>query len=148
MEQVELVMPGKTRPARHERVVAIANRVGGDIAEVRTRSGSRLLRHPDRFISREEDKLRTVDVVRFDENTVPGRVARPLDKLRVRRVVAELRPGLGVAGGGWVIDEVAKALPEPGVVRSVLGDHLDVYMLAEVELTDEAYATVTLVPGS
>src|ERR1017187_3678887 len=104
MEQVELVMPGKPRPARHERVVTIADGVGCDVAEIRARSWSRLLRHPDRFISGEEDQLRTVNIVGFDENAIPGRVTRTLDELSVRRVVAGLRPGEGVAGGGWVVD--------------------------------------------
>src|ERR1035438_8475110 len=104
MEQVELVMPGKARPAGHERVVTIADGVGCDIAEIGTRSGSRLLRHPDRFVSGEEDQLRTVDVVGFNENAIPGGVTRTLDELSVRRVVTGLRPGEGVAGGGWVVD--------------------------------------------
>ena len=46
------------------------------------------------------------------------------------------------------IDIVSVALAEPCAVRSVLSDHLHVKMLAEVELSDEAFATVTLVLSS
>src|ERR1700686_1262564 len=103
-------MPGKTRPARHERVVTIANRVGVDVAEVGAGSGSRLLGHPDRFISREEDELRTVDVVRLDQNPVPGWVARTGGKNCTRSVFERGHP----------IDQIAIALPKPRAVRSVL----------------------------
>src|ERR1035437_894772 len=138
MEYVELVMPRKTRPARHERVVAIPNRIGGDIAEVRTNgirrcTLCRLLRHPDRFISREQDKLRTVDVVGFNQNPIPGGVARAgSERRRARDVVAGYGSGGTVAHAGRVVDKIAETLPEPRPVRSVLTDNLDVKMLTEV----------------
>jgi hypothetical protein len=116
MEQVELVMPGKTRPARHERVVTIADGVRGDVAEIRSRSNCRLLRHLDRFISREEDELRTIDVVRFDQNAIPGwRTRGGGERRNPRNVVLRSSP----------IDQIAVALTKPCAVRSVLGDNLD-----------------------
>src|ERR1700686_1602483 len=141
-------MPGKTRPARHERVVTIANRVGVDVAEVGARTGSRLLGHPDRFISREEEDLRTVDVMRFDENAIPSGVARAGNELGSRDIVTGHGPGGAVAYASGVVDKVAVALAEPRAVRSVLSDNLDIEVLPEVELSDEAFAAVTLVPGT
>src|SRR5450755_461103 len=60
MENVELVVPGKTSPAGHEWVVTVADGVGSDIAEVGPngiQNGAlrSLLRHPDSFVSRQED---------------------------------------------------------------------------------------------
>src|SRR5260370_42510140 len=106
-------MPGKASPARHERVVAIANGVGVDVAKVRARSGSRLLRHPDRFISREEDELRTVDVVRLDQNTVPGWVSRTGGEGRTRRAVVR----------GNHLPQIPLTLPTPRAAPSMLDDN-------------------------
>src|ERR1700686_2953248 len=55
MKQIELVMPCNTGTAGHERVVTIAHRVGGDVAEIGASPRSRLLRHPDGFVSGKED---------------------------------------------------------------------------------------------
>src|ERR1700681_4361605 len=131
-------MPGKTSPACHKRVVTIADGVGGNVAEIRAGSGSRLLGHPDRFISREEDKLRTVDVVRLDQNTVPGWVARTGGEDRTRRVVERGNP----------IDQIAVALPKPRAVRSMLRDNLDIKVLPKIKLPYETFATVPFVSGS
>src|SRR5450631_4408638 len=152
VEQVELVMPGETGTAGHERVITIADGVGRDIAKVRAHCRHRLLRHLDRFISREEDELRTVNVVRLDENAIPGRVARAGDQLRSWRVVARLLylnvVDDGIALGGWVIDKVTIALPEPRAIRSVLRDNLHIKLLSEIELPHEAFAAEALVVGS
>src|SRR5208283_112241 len=151
MEQVELVMPGKTSPARHKRVVAIANGVGGDVAEVRARTRSRLLRHLDGFVSRKEDELWTVDVVRLDQNAIPGRIARTRNELRSWRVVTGLLHhgaiDVGIAEAGRIVDQVAIPLPEPRTVRSVLRHNLNIKVLPEVELPHEPFATEALVAG-
>src|SRR6202163_409564 len=131
-------MPGKTSPACHKRVVTIADGVGGNVAEIRAGSGSRLLGHPDRFISREEDKLRTVDVVRLDQTTVPGWVSRTGGEDRTRRVVERGNP----------IDQIAVALPKPRAVRSMLSDNLDIKVLPKIKLPYETFATVAFVSGT
>src|SRR5271167_2260075 len=72
MQPVVLVMPGKPRPAGHEGVVAIAHGVGGNIAKVGRSAGGRLLRHANRLIAPDEDQLRAIHVVRFEQHTIPG----------------------------------------------------------------------------
>src|SRR5271165_4084156 len=76
MEQIEFVMPGKARTTRHERVIAVSHRVGGDVSQIRSRSRSRLLGHADGFVSRQEDKLRTIDIMGLDQNAIPRGVPR------------------------------------------------------------------------
>src|ERR1035437_245923 len=148
MENVELVMPGKTRPARHEGVVTIANRVAGDVAKIRARSRSRLLRHLDRLISGKEDQLRVVNPVRLKQDAVPGWSSRTGWKHRTRRVVAYRGAGGNARIRRIGIDKVAIALSKPRAVPAVLCDNGDVGMLTEVELADEAFAVETLVPCS
>src|ERR1700732_3608695 len=139
MQPVELVMPGKTGPAGHERVVAHADRVGGDIAEVGRRGKAaapasdatrsiRLSRHPNRLVACEEDQLRTVDVVRLDQYAVPGGRLGTSRQKRAGEVVV----------GGRAIDEVAVALPKPRVIPAMLGHNLHVHVRAEVEQAKHA----------
>src|ERR1700675_1748582 len=81
MQPIVFVVPGKASPAGHERVVAIAHGVGGNVAQVgwvasQWVGGVRdrcLLRHADSFKPADENQLRTVNVVRLQENTVPRR---------------------------------------------------------------------------
>src|SRR5260370_35112918 len=149
MEQVELVMQSKTRPARHERVVTIADGVGGDVAEVRAGSGSRLLRHLDRFIPREEDKLWAVHRVRLDEIAIPGWVARTgSERRRAGDVVAGYGSGCTVAHGARIIGKIAVPLTKPTAIRSVLRHNLHVKALTKIELPHKTFPTKPLVVGS
>src|ERR1035438_9842736 len=114
MQPVVLVVPREAGTAGHEWVIAVADGVGGDVAEVLRDSRRRLLRHPDRLKPPDEDQLRAVDVVRFQEHAVPGWRSRACGQGGSSCVVA----------GGNAINEVAIALSEPGAVRTMLGYNL------------------------
>ena len=77
--------------------------------------------------------------MRLEEHAVPSRVARASGKPW---------PPRGVVESGDTVDQVAVALPEPRTVLAMLGDNLEIQMLAEVELSDKSFAAVTLIFGS
>ena len=68
-------MESKTSPAGHERVVAIAHDIVVDVAEVGRIGGKRLLRHANPFGTLKDRELGTVDVMGFDESSIPRWVA-------------------------------------------------------------------------
>src|ERR1700688_3233930 len=111
MQPVVFVVPGKAGATGHERVVAVADGVCRDIAEVGGQriSGSGavgLLRHSDRLVPPDEDQLRAVDVVRFDQDSIPRGISRAW---------GEGRTGSVVVGRNPRIDYVTITLPEPGI---------------------------------
>src|ERR1700685_3142496 len=135
MQPVVFVMPGKTSPAGHEGVVAIADGVGGNIAEIGRRSRCRLLRHANRLVTPDKDQLRTIDVMGFEQHTIPGWRQRSCRQSCAGRIVDRRH----------AINNVAVALPEPCTILAMLGHHLKVDMLAEVELPKEAFAAEAFV---
>src|SRR4051794_16890767 len=68
-----LVVPGKSCPAVHKRIVAVAEDVVVEVAQVRCKCRIGLLRHPYPFRTLEEDQLRILHPVGFDKGTVPTR---------------------------------------------------------------------------
>src|SRR5271166_2210973 len=153
MQPVVLVMPGETGAAGHERVVAVADGVGGDVAQALRRSGGRLLRHPDGLIAADEDQLRAVDVVRLEQDTIPDWASRSRWKGRSRHVVRRAagsgaRAGCGSAAIAVREDGVTVTLPEPWAIGAVLGDDLKVEVRAEVELPHETFAAEALIADS
>src|ERR1035438_4685198 len=138
MQPVVLVMPGETGAAGHKRVVAVADGVGGDVAEIGSGPWRRLLRHSDRLIAADEDELGAVHVVRLEENSVPGGVLRTSRQNRARHVVQS----------GCSADEVAVPLPKPGAILAVLGHNLKVDVRAKVKLPDKSFSAEGLVADS
>src|SRR5579859_1386099 len=138
MQPVVFVVPGKTSPAGHERVVAHSHGISGNVAEVRGIAGRGLARHSNGLVAADEDQLRAVYVVRFEKNAVPGRRLRARWKRCPRKVVVR----------GGASDQIAIALPEPDVVPAVLGYNLKVEVLAEVELSHKPFPVEGLVPES
>src|SRR5579863_761770 len=145
MQPVVFVVPRETGPVGHERVIAVDDGVGRDITEVRSGWAPKscvsrsigLLRHPDRLIPSNENQLRTIDVVRLEQNSVPAWISRTCRQGASSRVVV----------GSDAVDEIAITLTEPGVILAMLSDDLQIEMLAEVKLPNEAFATEVLVPN-
>ena len=135
MHPVVFVVPGKTSPAGHERVVAIANRVSTEVPEVGSTGSSRsraigLLRHTDGLVSSDKRQLRAIYVVGFEQNTVPA---------------WRLRPGWQRCSGRIVIardtvDQVAVTLAKPHVILAMLRYYGQIDVLAKIELPDESFA--------
>src|SRR6266853_948793 len=71
LEDRVFVMEGYPGAAEHDRVPAIPNRIGVDIALVQRRGWIRLPRHPNQFDPVSEDELRTQMKMRFDKPGVP-----------------------------------------------------------------------------
>src|SRR5579864_5440710 len=111
MHPVVFVVPGESGTAGHERVIAVANRVGSDVAEVRRNAGRGLLRHSDRLIPPDEDELRAVHVMGLDENAIPTGRSRSSRQSRTRKVVVGSAP----------TDQIPVTLAKPLVVPPVLG---------------------------
>ena len=76
--------------------------------------------------------MRAVDIVGFDKGAVPGWIARSGGE-NAGRVV--LRSRIASAG-----DDVAVAGTEPGTVRAMLGEDLEIEVLAQVEEALKAYS--------
>src|ERR1700733_1207770 len=71
MPPVVFVVPGKTCAACHERVVTHRECVCSDVTQALLGPRGGLLLHPDGLKAANEDELRTIDVVRLKQNTVP-----------------------------------------------------------------------------
>src|SRR5579863_3024356 len=127
MQPVVLVVPGEAGATGHERVVAVADGVSGDVSQVRRSThdsegwvGDRsLLRHSDGFEASNEDELGAVDVVGLEQDAVPGGGAGVGGQDCSGGVIQ----GCGRPGG---IDQIAVALAEPGAILAMLGDDLKV----------------------
>src|SRR5262249_10825575 len=132
----EFVMPGKSRPAGHDRHPTHAEDIVVDVAESPRIERRTLLRHAHPFRALNENELRIVDVVSFDERAIPRRRSRRRWQDGSRNVV--------VGAARSAIDDVAKALPEPLAIPSVLGHDLKV-QLAEVKQSDKSLAMEGLV---
>jgi len=85
------------------------------------------------FVAADQNHLWTHYIVRLEEHAVPSRVARASGKPWPPGVLFE---------SGDTVDQVAVALPEPRTVLAMLGDNLEIQMLAEVELSDKSFAAV------
>src|SRR5581483_1625027 len=72
-----LVVERETRAAGHERVIAVAEDVIVDVAQMGWVGRKCLLRHAHPLGALENRELRAVYIVGFDECTVPGRIAGP-----------------------------------------------------------------------
>ena len=85
-----------------------------------------LLRNSFQFVAPDKDQLRAIDVVSFKGRAIPGWAARPCGERRTRRVVRRtaIRSGLPHARGAAVSVGrhcIAVSLPEPGIIRPMLG---------------------------
>src|SRR5581483_5361891 len=103
-----LVVERETRAAGHERVIAVAEDVIVDVAEIGWVGRKCLLRHAYPLGALENRELRAVYVVGFDKRAVPGGISGSSGK-NARRIV--LRGGVASAG-----DDIAIAGPKPGAV--------------------------------
>src|SRR5579863_8629624 len=143
MQPVVFVVPGEAGAAGHKRVVAVADRVGRDIAEVgcrgikRTRPVS-LLRHPDCLVPTDEYQLRAIDVVRFEQDAIPRGILRPRGQDGAGNVVI----------GDCPPDEVAVTLAKPSVILAVLSHNGKIDMLTKIELANEAFPAERFVAGA
>src|SRR5229473_686075 len=76
VQPVVFIVPGKTGPAGHKRVVTEGKGIARDIAQVGRCTRGRLLRHADRLIAPNKYELRAVDVMRLNQDAVPARAPR------------------------------------------------------------------------
>src|SRR5580698_10572859 len=100
MQPVIFGVPREASPAGHKRVIAVTDRVGGKIAQVRRRSPSNsgrpnsciarsvsLLRHAQRFVAANEDQLWTENVMGLEQHAIPSWILRTGGQRTSRRVV-------------------------------------------------------------
>src|SRR5208282_2605236 len=155
LEQVKLAEIGKAGPTGHKRVVAVADRIVGDVSQVRRGGGGRsrpvgLLRHSFRLVDGLEDKLRTIYVASFEGVAVPGGRLRSGRKNCPGRIVRRATGGSRAGGSSIAIRGYCAAitLSEIYVIRPVLSHHVQVEVGAEVELAVKAHTTESLVANS
>src|SRR5579864_8623960 len=123
MQPVVFVVPGETGAASHKRVVAVADRVGRDIAEVGCRGIKRsrpvsLLRHPDCLVPTNEYQLRAINIVRLEQDAIPRGVLRPRGQGGAGNVVI----------GGYPTNKVAVTLAKPSIILAVLSHNRKIDM--------------------
>src|ERR1700722_17487991 len=99
-----LLYPGEPGSRVHDRIPAITDRPGIEIAEVAGSVWVRLFRHPNEFVFAHQDKPGIVDVMSFRESTIPGWSDR------ARRQRRGLISGQSVAQKNVVVSMFVKGL--------------------------------------
>src|SRR5262249_6448533 len=102
-------MPRKAAAAVHNWIIAIAEDIIIEIAEIRRECGIRLLRHSDPFRTLEENQLRVLYPVGFYESPIPRRTSESGNGCP-RRII----------GGCGIVNRVSESCSEPSAVRPML----------------------------